>query len=126
MIALVRGVSLASMARVSSCQVSGLESTKTGLAPQYFTALAVATKVRLGSSTSSCGPTPTAARAGHGVHREVLEGRSGEIIERLWECHEVRRAGDVVAAPLVNVKQCPTPDRREPHVIRRRGEAQAR
>ena len=63
MIAFVRGVSLASRARASSCHVSGLESTKTGVAPQYFTALAVATKVRLGSSTSSSGPTPAAASA---------------------------------------------------------------
>src|SRR5205823_13341366 len=49
----------------STVQVRGSESTKTGTAPQYRTALAVATNVRAGTRTSSpanavryCGAVP--------------------------------------------------------------------
>ncbi len=39
-------------------QVSSSMSTKTGSAPQYLTALAVATQLISGTITSSPGPTP--------------------------------------------------------------------
>ena len=43
--------------------VTSLLSTKCGVAPQYRTALAVATKVSVGTSTSSPGSTPASSSA---------------------------------------------------------------
>ena len=57
MIALVRSVTIDSAASRSIRPVPGTESTSTGLAPACSTALAEATNVIAGTSTSSPGPT---------------------------------------------------------------------
>src|SRR6266571_4927450 len=63
MIPLVLGVIFRAIAVGSIFQASGSESTKTGRAPQYVTALAVATKVKEGTNTSLPGWTFRATRA---------------------------------------------------------------
>src|SRR5690606_56578 len=62
MMALVRGVILASISDVSILQVSGSTSTNTGLAPSSTMTSAVATKVNDVVMTSSPGPMPSAIR----------------------------------------------------------------
>ena len=59
----MRGVIAGSMAAGSMLAVSGRQSTKTGVAPAWLTASAVAMKVLTGTMTSSPGPTPAACRA---------------------------------------------------------------
>jgi hypothetical protein len=59
MIARVRLVIAASAASRSSNPVAGSQSTSTGVAPACSTALADATNVIAGTSTSSPGPTPS-------------------------------------------------------------------
>src|SRR5213593_1576481 len=63
MIPLVRDVICRPIVPGSMFQVSGSESMKTGRAPQYMTAFAVATNVREGTSTSSPGRTFIPTRA---------------------------------------------------------------
>lgn len=59
----VRRVMALSTASVSRFHVSISQSTSTGVAPQYATALAVATYVKVGTITSSPGCTPSASSA---------------------------------------------------------------
>ena len=61
--ATVRGVTASPMRDGSMLAVSGRQSTKTGVAPQWLTASAVAMKVLTGTMTSSPGPTPAACSA---------------------------------------------------------------
>ena len=63
MIALVRGVTAASMRVGSMSSVSSSTSTNTGTAPTMSAALAVAMNVYGGTRTSSPGPIPSALRA---------------------------------------------------------------
>jgi hypothetical protein len=63
MIACVRSVSFASMARGSSVWIRGSMSQKTGVAPWCSTAIAVATKVNAGTMTSPPGRIPAATTA---------------------------------------------------------------
>ena len=58
MTARVRGVMTRSIAAGSMLRVAGSRSANTGLAPARTTALAQETNVKLGSTTSSPGPTP--------------------------------------------------------------------
>ncbi len=73
MIARVAGVIAASAASRSINPVPGTESTSTGVAPACSTALAEATKVIAGTSTSSPGPIPSTsiARNSAAVHDET-------------------------------------------------------
>ena len=63
MMALVRGVTAASILAGSMLKVSGSMSTKTGLAPRRWMTPAVAKKVKGEVMTSSPGPTSRAIRA---------------------------------------------------------------
>ena len=63
MIARVRSVSRASMARASIVWISGSMSQNTGTAPCWSTAIGVATKLKAGTITSSPGLTPAATTA---------------------------------------------------------------
>src|SRR6185436_10633742 len=63
MIALVLGVMRASMSAARMFQVSGSQSTQTGVAPARTTAAAQEMMVKLGMITSSPGPMPSAATA---------------------------------------------------------------
>ena len=73
MIARVRGVIAASAASRSISPVPGTESTSTGVAPACSTALAEATNVIAGTSTSSPGPIPSTCsdRISAAVHEET-------------------------------------------------------
>ena len=63
MTAFVRGVILVLASAIDKCgQSSDVISANTGTAPTYKTALTVATNVSAGTSTSSPGPIPKAAR----------------------------------------------------------------
>jgi hypothetical protein len=63
MIAFVRGVIAASIAPTSMVKVFGSMSTSTGVAPAYWIAATVATKVKGTVMTSSPGPMPAASNA---------------------------------------------------------------
>ena len=63
MMALVFGVILALASARSMLKQTGQESTKTGVAPTRLTQPAVAKKVKVGTSTSSPGPTSRTMRA---------------------------------------------------------------
>src|SRR5437588_9484004 len=73
MIALVRDVIAARAASRSISPVPGSESTSTGVAPACSTALAEATNVIAGTSTSSSGPIPSTRidRISAAVHEDT-------------------------------------------------------
>jgi hypothetical protein len=78
MTARVRGVIAAAIAAGSMLSVSRSMSAKTGLAPARTTAFAQDTNVKLGSTTSSPGPTPARVTAASNadVQEFISNGRA--------------------------------------------------
>ena len=73
MIALVRGVMRASICPTSMFQVTGSQSTSTGVAPARTMRAAQEMMVKVGRMTSSPGPRPSAATAASSAARTVAD-----------------------------------------------------
>ncbi len=100
MMARVRGVIARSAASRSIKPVPGTESTSTGVAPACSTALAEATKVMAGTSTSSPGPIPRtwSERISAAVHEET-QRQSGTPRYSSSACSKARTLGPVPTQP---------------------------